>query len=63
MDKIKKSEFLADFYCSECAAIYIKESVVKTSAALIDFANRLWDSIESAMEDEVSEGGGEWPSY
>lgn len=58
MEKLTKSEFLADFFCSSLAREVFKSlndvsSENEVVSSLIRFANKLWIEIENAQANET----------
>ena len=59
MDDLNKATFYADFFCSELAVeVYknaVREAVIDKVSYLVNFADRLWDEIKIASENEDTE--------
>lgn len=59
MDDFNKATFYADFFCSELAVeVYknaVREAVIDKVSYLVNFADRLWDEIKIASENEDTE--------
>jgi hypothetical protein len=56
-DQLSKAEFLADFFCSNLAKeVYKSLSNVSSNdeiaESLVNFANKLWNEIKEAMEED-----------